>query len=122
MAKLFMLLAIGAAMQMTVQAASGTCHTAQCRSTATSILRDMDAKADPCVDFNKFACGGFKKREKLGEGEKEISIDTFIDKLNIELIRTIATAKAPELPKGSKKPTKNDLAEVRNHQKLKDFY
>ncbi|KAF9407769.1 hypothetical protein BGZ94_002573 [Podila epigama] len=122
MAKLFMFLAIGAAMQMTVQAASGTCHTSQCRLTASSILRDMDTKADPCVDFNKFACGGFNKREKLGKGEKSNGYFSAIYDQNLELIRSIITAKAPELPKGSKKPTKNDLAEVHNHQKLKDFY
>ncbi|KAF9407770.1 hypothetical protein BGZ94_002574, partial [Podila epigama] len=55
MAKLFILLAIGAAMQITVQAASGTCRTTQCRSTAANILSDMDVNVDPCVDFNKFA-------------------------------------------------------------------
>ncbi|KAF9399631.1 hypothetical protein BGZ94_005683, partial [Podila epigama] len=63
--------------------------------------------------------GGFKKREKLSKGEKRNGYLTSIEKLNLELVKTIAKGKAPKLPK---KATKNDLAEVRNHQKLKDFY
>ncbi|KAF9980091.1 Endothelin-converting enzyme 2 [Mortierella antarctica] len=120
MAKLYMLLALGAALQLAVQGAphAKVCHTSQCRQTANSILKDMHATADPCVDFNKFACGGYKEREKLLEGEKRNDYLTFIAEQNLELVRTIATAKHPKAPKAPK----GDLAEQRNLQKLQSFY
>ncbi|KAF9094440.1 hypothetical protein BGX27_001462 [Mortierella sp. AM989] len=120
MAKLFALLAISVALRFTAYGAPvmGVCNSPQCLRSASNILSDMHASADPCVDFSEFACGGFYEREKLREGEKKNGYITFIEQQNSELIRSIVTVndlKAPVLPK-------EDPVTERNLKKLQSFY
>ncbi|XP_050391442.1 endothelin-converting enzyme 1 [Patella vulgata] len=41
------------------------CKTPECIETAASILGRMVPNADPCQDFNRFACGGFATKASL---------------------------------------------------------
>ncbi|KAF9351794.1 hypothetical protein BGX26_010244 [Mortierella sp. AD094] len=120
MAKLFMLLAISAALQFAAQGApvTGVCNSPQCLRSASQILGDMHPSADPCIDFSEFACGGFYEREKLRGGEKKNGYITFIEQQNSELVRSIATANDPNSPK----VPKGDLTSERNLKKLQSYY
>ncbi|KAG0313684.1 hypothetical protein BGZ97_009991 [Linnemannia gamsii] len=117
-------MAIGAALQLTTQGApiaapvSGICNTPHCLQTASNILKDMQASADPCVDFSQFACGGFSEREKLRPGEKKNGYLVSIDKQNIDVIRSIVT---PNDPKGPV-IAKGDATSKRNLRKLQSYY
>ena len=44
---------------------SDICNSKSCTSIAKQISELMDQETDPCVDFNKFACGGFEKSSIL---------------------------------------------------------
>ncbi|KAF9909815.1 hypothetical protein EC991_007986 [Linnemannia zychae] len=124
MYKIYMIMAIGAALQLTTQGAPATvltsnvCNTPQCRQTATNILKDMQATADPCVDFSQFACGGYNARNKLAPGEKKNGYLVSIDKQNIDVIRSIVT---PNNPKGPV-IAKGDKTSQRNLKKLQSYY
>ncbi|KAF9284348.1 Endothelin-converting enzyme 2 [Linnemannia elongata] len=124
MQKFHMMMAIGVALQLTTQGApiatpvSGICNTPHCLQTASNILKDMQASADPCIDFSQFACGGFNEREKLGPGEKKNGYLVSIDQQNIEVIRSIVT---PNDPKGPV-IAKNDTTSQRNLKKLHSYY
>ncbi|KAG0377867.1 hypothetical protein BGX24_005289 [Mortierella sp. AD032] len=124
MYKFYMIMAIGAALQLTTQGASvvastsGICNTPHCRQTATNILKDMQATADPCVDFSQFACGGFNARKKLAPGEKKNGYLVSIEQQNIDVIRSIVTPgdrKGPVIAKG-------DATSKRNLKKLQSYY
>ncbi|KAF9130639.1 hypothetical protein BGW39_002823 [Mortierella sp. 14UC] len=124
MQKLYMIMAIGAALQLTTQGApvaspiSNICNTPHCRQTATNILKDMQATADPCVDFSQFACGGFNAHEKLAPGEKKNGYLVSIGQQNIDVIRSIVTPKDPKGPVIAK----GDATSQRNLKKLQSYY
>ena len=40
------------------------CNTNLCKSVSEEMIKFMDTSANPCVDFNKFACGGFEKENE----------------------------------------------------------
>ena len=44
------------------ETAKQICNTNACKTIAKEIHEFMDLTADPCKDFNKFACGGFEKK------------------------------------------------------------
>ncbi|KAF9089372.1 hypothetical protein BGX29_012095 [Mortierella sp. GBA35] len=124
MQKLYMMLAISAALQLITQGApvaapvSGICNTPHCLQTARNILQDMQPSADPCIDFSQFACGGFNEREKLLPGEKKNGYLVSIDQQNIDVIRSIVT---PNDPKGPV-IAKGDVTSQRNLKKLQSYY
>ncbi|KAF9142903.1 hypothetical protein BG015_000603 [Linnemannia schmuckeri] len=124
MQKFYMMMAIGAALQLTTQGApiaapvSGICNTPHCLQTASNILNDMQVTADPCVDFSQFACGGFNEREKLRPGEKKNGYLVSIDQQNIDVIRSIITLNDPKGPVIAK----GDAASQRNLKKLQSYY
>ena len=43
------------------------CLTQECITTAANLYKQMNLKADPCEDFNEFACGKFMKEFTLPE-------------------------------------------------------
>ena len=40
------------------------CNTKACQSISKEMLKFMDLSINPCHDFNKFACGGFEKKNR----------------------------------------------------------
>ncbi|KAF9305210.1 hypothetical protein BGZ74_010989 [Mortierella antarctica] len=122
MQKLFMMVAISAALQLTTAApiapVSGMCSTPHCLQTASNILNDMQASVDPCVDFSQFTCGGYNTREKLLPGEKKNGYLVTIDQQNIDVIRSIVTRNDPKSPVIAK----GDATSQRNLNKLQSYY
>ncbi len=49
------------------------CMTKGCVKTAADILDNMDQSVDPCVDFYKFACGGFMDRTSIPDDRTRMS-------------------------------------------------
>ena len=45
--------------------AGSVCLSESCVTTAASLLEQMDRTADPCVDFNRFTCGGFIDKHRI---------------------------------------------------------
>ena len=35
------------------------CMTRECKKASSNLIKNMKLNADPCKDFNYFACGGF---------------------------------------------------------------
>ncbi|KAF9377427.1 hypothetical protein CPB97_010204 [Podila verticillata] len=123
MQKLFMMVAISAALQLTTAApvaapVSGMCNTPHCLQTASNILKDMQASVDPCVDFSQFTCGGYNAREKLLPGEKKNGYLVTMDQQNIDVIRSIVTRNDPKGPIIAK----GDATSQRNLNKLQAYY
>ena len=44
-----------------------------CVQTASAIIKNMDTSVNPCVDFYKFACGGFVKRTVIPDDRTRMS-------------------------------------------------
>ena len=40
------------------------CNSNLCKAVSEEMIKFMDTSANPCLDFNKFACGGFEKENK----------------------------------------------------------
>ena len=51
---------------------SNICSNHACIEASNRLFRNMDTTADPCDDFNQFACGGFIKNEFVPPNEKLI--------------------------------------------------
>ncbi|CAG5114632.1 unnamed protein product, partial [Candidula unifasciata] len=51
-----------------VPGASQICDTKECNLTAAHLIKNMNTSADPCEDFNEFACGRFIKESKFPPG------------------------------------------------------
>ncbi|CAO3571599.1 unnamed protein product [Mortierella alpina] len=120
MAKLHILLAIGAALQLAVQGApvSSVCNTPQCALSAANILKDMHPSADPCVDFSQYTCGGFYEREQIPEDALLINYFSILESKNADVVRSIVTPTDPKAPVAPQ----DDPASQRNIQKMQDLY
>ena len=49
------------------------CMTPGCVKTANAIIQNMDQSVNPCIDFYKFACGGFVKRTVIPDDRTRMS-------------------------------------------------
>ena len=56
---------------------SNLCTSVSCINAAKLILNNIDEKADPCEDFNKFSCGNFIKNRRIPDDAS--STDAFTD-------------------------------------------
>ncbi|KAF9274254.1 hypothetical protein BGZ68_000828 [Mortierella alpina] len=120
MTKLYILLAVGAAMQLVVQGApvQGTCKTPQCIEVAKGIQRDMQPAADPCVDFSQYTCGGFYEHTTIPGDYAAVDAFSSVQDMNNDIIRSIVTPGGPKAPVVDKK----DIVGFRNVQKLQSLY
>ncbi|KAF9290238.1 18S rRNA pseudouridine methyltransferase [Mortierella alpina] len=75
----------------------------------------MNHRADPCADFSEFVCGNYDK--KIPPGTDRVSVFSFMPKMNLRTISSVLedTAHIPGL-------SSEDVASLRNLQKLRTFY
>ncbi|KAG0230178.1 hypothetical protein B0O80DRAFT_149533 [Mortierella sp. GBAus27b] len=115
----YLLLAIGAVLQLTVHGApsspsKGVCNTPHCKEVAGDILKDMNQKADPCIDFNEYTCGGFIERMEIPEGFASYGNLDVIQMRNIGIIKGFVTP-------GHGPKADSDVAK-RNIEKMQNYY
>ncbi|KAF9154687.1 hypothetical protein BG015_000215 [Linnemannia schmuckeri] len=94
------------------------CTTSQCVLTASGILNDMDPTADPCQDFNQFACGGMEEKYDIPFDASSIGPSELLQKNNECIIRSIVDVSLGKVPKAAP----GDAAAQNNIKKLLDFY
>lgn len=61
------------------------------------MLDTMDTTVQPCDDFYNFACGGFIKKTLISD--EQISVSTFFDRMQIQLLSVISEERKPDEPK-----------------------
>ncbi|KAG0358430.1 Endothelin-converting enzyme 1 [Gamsiella multidivaricata] len=116
MARLYMFLAISAALHIAVQGAPTT--PAQCTQVASNILKDLRPNVDPCVDFSEYTCGGFYERETIPKDTYKFGYFTILQEENNDIVRSLVTASDPSAPK----PSRDNGAEKRLIQKMQSYY
>jgi hypothetical protein len=47
------------------------CETNDCHNAAAEIKNGLDMSADPCQDFDKFACGGWRSRNPIPKSQSQ---------------------------------------------------
>lgn len=65
------------------------CMTAECIAASHRLFEHMNLKADPCEDFNEFACGKFQKEFRIPEDKSRYSSFTPAGEVLYERGRTI---------------------------------
>ena len=89
---------------------SNICNSKSCTSVAKQISELMDQESDPCIDFNKFACGGFEKTSILnGPNDMKTTVDFAIKTLR-QRVHKLLERKVKQ---------KNDFE---TDEKVRDFY
>ena len=89
---------------------SNICKTSRCISVADEISRLMNPLVDPCIDFNRFSCGGFERSQTLvGPNDIKQTLDITIRNLKQRIKNLLEI----------KKNRKNDFE---TDQKIRDFY
>nr|XP_020471297.1 neprilysin [Monopterus albus] len=62
------------------------CTTADCTQSASRLIENMDASADPCDNFYQYACGGWLKKNIIPETSSRYStFDILRDELEVIL-------------------------------------
>ena len=89
---------------------SNICKTSRCISVADEISQFMDPLVDPCIDFNRFSCGGFERSQTLvGPNDIKQTLDITIRNLKQRIKNLL------EIKKNRRKDFETD-------QKIRDFY
>ncbi|CAG5114631.1 unnamed protein product, partial [Candidula unifasciata] len=65
------------------------CDTMDCVLSAAHLINNMNTSADPCEDFNEFACGRYIKESQFPPGRSHISSATAVSDRNTILLRNI---------------------------------
>uniref|UniRef100_A0A646QFK0 Neprilysin n=1 Tax=Hemiscolopendra marginata TaxID=943146 RepID=A0A646QFK0_9MYRI len=66
------------------------CQTRSCLKAAQTILSNMDLDQDPCVDFYRFACGGFE--ERFSDLNVDVNVDKQLDKQMKRTLKKLLTS------------------------------
>ena len=97
-------------LSMGLKQSSEICKTSACISISDQISQLMDLKIDPCLDFNKFACGGFENEAVLeGSLDAKKTINMPIENLRTRIKKLV------QIPE-------TRLNDFNTDQKVKDFY
>lgn len=87
-----------------------TCATPDCLHLAGFLADNMDESVDPCQDFHRFACGGYRNRHHLAPDQDEVTmIQCLSDEVDEKLREMI------ENPSGGGPRTPSET-------KLRDFF
>jgi len=73
---------------------ANVCRSAECKHISKYIKNSLDNSTDPCNDFYKFACGGWKQQNKIPESENEITTFTKLTKKIEKSTHTLLTQPA----------------------------
>ncbi|KAF8977468.1 hypothetical protein BGZ46_007369, partial [Entomortierella lignicola] len=127
--KIYLMVALGMALQLVTGAQLPTnnkaiCTSPQCVLTAAAILRDMSPQADPCQDFSQYACGGFLEREEIPADQDSVGYFHIIRDQNNLVVRSILTADINTLiAEQSDNVSQEELeSSRRNIKKIQDLY
>ncbi|XP_043273874.1 neprilysin-2-like [Venturia canescens] len=72
------------------------CNSTACSQAAFRIQMNMDPDVDPCDNFYRFACGGFRNRTVIPKNERSVSTYTIIqDEINQQLKRSMEAESEP---------------------------
>ena len=85
------------------------CTTSQCIAASHRIFESMNLDADPCEDFDEFACGGWKKKHAIPDDKGNLNQMSLMTETLIKNCRKIIEA-----------PITND--DFESHKKAKLFY
>lgn len=87
-----------------------TCATPDCLHLSGFLADNMDTSVDPCEDFHRFSCGGYRNRHHLAPDQDEVTmIQSLSDELDERLREMI------ENPNGGGPRTPSEA-------KLRDFF
>ena len=89
---------------------SGSCATPDCLHTAGFIVDNMDISVDPCDDFFKLSCGGYKFRHSLNPDESEVTMEECLEKDVQDKLRNLISNPNDRLPSSS------------SEEKMRDFF
>ncbi|GFR99130.1 endonuclease-reverse transcriptase [Elysia marginata] len=73
----------------TPNACDEICTTINCLKEADSLSKHMNFDADPCEEFDEFACGNFYKEKRIPRGSKLIESSTPLSKRNKDIIKEV---------------------------------
>uniref|UniRef100_A0A8D0XBQ9 Neprilysin n=3 Tax=Sus scrofa TaxID=9823 RepID=A0A8D0XBQ9_PIG len=76
----------------------GICKSSDCIKSAARLIQNMDATAEPCTDFFKYACGGWLKRNIIPETSSRYSnFDILRDELEVVLKDVLQEQKTEDI-------------------------
>lgn len=76
----------------------GICKSSDCIKSAARLIQNMDATAEPCTDFFKYACGGWLKRNVIPETSSRYSnFDILRDELEVILKDVLQEPKTEDI-------------------------
>ncbi|KAM9089092.1 neprilysin isoform 2-T5 [Megaptera novaeangliae] len=76
----------------------GICKSSDCIKSAARLIQNMDAAAEPCTDFFKYACGGWLKRNIIPETSSRYSnFDILRDELEVILKDVLQEPKTEDI-------------------------
>uniref|UniRef100_A0ABI7WQU0 Neprilysin n=1 Tax=Felis catus TaxID=9685 RepID=A0ABI7WQU0_FELCA len=76
----------------------GICKSSDCIKSAARLIQNMDATAEPCTDFFKYACGGWLKRNVIPETSSRYSnFDILRDELEVVLKDVLQEPKTEDI-------------------------
>ncbi|MBZ3872460.1 Neprilysin [Sciurus carolinensis] len=76
----------------------GICKSPDCTKSAARLIQNMDATAEPCTDFFKYACGGWLKRNVIPETSSRYSnFDILRDELEVVLKEVLQEPKPEDI-------------------------
>lgn len=76
----------------------GICKSSDCIKSAARLIQNMDATAEPCADFFKYACGGWLKRNVIPETSSRYgNFDILRDELEVVLKDVLQEPKTEDI-------------------------
>ena len=98
--------------------ATALCESSECVHAASEILYNLDpnrAEIDPCTDFDRFVCGGWKERHDMRSDQGAISSGSIMSESAQVRLRHILESERDEFPEESS-------PDFENFHKLKTAY
>ena len=62
------------------------CFTRECISASNNLFQMMNLEADPCDNFNEFACGKFIKESRIPDDKKRWTVSEPLEDLSMQIL------------------------------------